>query len=417
MPDDGASPTGARELTAARTRRWDEVLGLLLAMLPPSAVRIRVEGRVIEAVEAMAGRLGAALDAAGRPCTRAHHPAADRPPALPSTAPIPATGPLPATATLSIATLSIATLGTATLGTATLGTATLGTATLGTATLGTATLGTATLGTATLGTATLGTAASAAGAADDTTDGPADIVIGLRTRSTGDDDLDGRADVVVDLHDLSWPVIRRVADRLGVADTWHVSESRAFFAIRATTWDSRFGDDAAAYAAAVADLAPGAGAVVVDVGCGTGRALPPLRAAVGTRGVVLGLDVTPQMLEVARDQGRARPGELLLGDARRLPLASGRVDAVFAAGLVHHLPDIRAGLAELARVCRPGGRLAIFHPSGRAALAARHGRTLRPDEPLAPGQLGPLLAAAGWRLDHHDDASHRFLALASRTSD
>ncbi|MBE3199456.1 class I SAM-dependent methyltransferase [Frankia sp. CH37] len=376
MPDQGALPTGARELTAAQARRWDEVLGLLVAMFPAPAVRIRVEGRAIEAVEAMAERLGAALDTAGRPCARAHHPAAGRPPALPPTTFLAPTAPPPATSTLIAATLTAAASTPGRAGTTT-----------------------------------------APGTTDGPTDGPADIVIGLRTRSTGDDDLDGRADVIVDLNDLTWPVIRRVADRLGVTDTWHVSESRAFFAIRATTWDSRFGDDAAAYAAAVADLAPGAGAVVVDVGCGTGRALPPLRAAVGPAGVVLGLDVTPQMLEVARDQGRARPGELLLGDARRLPLASGRVDAVFAAGLVHHLPDIRAGLAELARVCRPGGRLAIFHPSGRAALAARHGRTLRPDEPLAPGQLGPLLAAAGWRLDRHDDASHRFLALASRTSD
>ena len=65
---------------------------------------------------------------------------------------------------------------------------------------------------------------------------------------------------------------------------------------------------------------------------------------------------------------------------------------------------------------RPGGRLAVFHPSGRAALAARHGRSLRPDEPLSAGRLGPLLTAAGWDLSRYDDALDHFFALASRAS-
>ncbi|MBL7515136.1 class I SAM-dependent methyltransferase [Frankia sp. CNm7] len=157
-----------------------------------------------------------------------------------------------------------------------------------------------------------------------------------------------------------------------------------------------------------------AGAVALDAGCGTGRALPALRDAVGPAGRVIGLDLTPLMLRAAREAGRAVGVTLLVADARHLSVANGAVDAVFAAGLVHHLPDMAAGLAELARISRPGGRLAIFHPSGRAALAARHGRALRPDEPLAAGRLGPMLAASGWHLDSYDDAAHRFLALATR---
>ncbi|OHV51371.1 SAM-dependent methyltransferase [Pseudofrankia sp. BMG5.36] len=196
--------------------------------------------------------------------------------------------------------------------------------------------------------------------------------------------------------------------------SWHVSESQAFFAVRAATWDTKFGDDLPAYAAAVREIGLRAGAVVLDAGCGTGRALPALRDAVGPAGTVIGLDVTSQMLVTTRQRGRATHAALVLADARRLPIAAGAVDAVFAAGLVHHLPDMSAGLAELARVSRPGGTLAIFHPSGRTALAARHGRALRPDEPLAASRLEPLLAATGWRLDSYDDPAHRFLALATR---
>jgi ubiquinone/menaquinone biosynthesis C-methylase UbiE len=104
----------------------------------------------------------------------------------------------------------------------------------------------------------------------------------------------------------------------------------------------------------------------------------------------------------------------VLADARRLPLADSCADAIFAAGLVTHLPDPAAGFAELARVTRPGGRLVLFHPSGRAALAARHGRTLRPDEPLANEPLRRATATAGWELTAYDDAASRFFAVAVR---
>jgi ubiquinone/menaquinone biosynthesis C-methylase UbiE len=153
---------------------------------------------------------------------------------------------------------------------------------------------------------------------------------------------------------------------------------------------------------------------VVDVGCGTGRALVPLRQAVGERGVVIGVDITPQMLAVARVRAESSRAGLVVADARHLPFATSKVDAVFAAGLIMHLPDTDAGLRELARVTRPGGRLVLFHPSGRAALAARHGRALRPDEPLAQTPLSLATHGAGWQLTTYDDSPHRFLAIAVR---
>ncbi|WP_242907205.1 class I SAM-dependent methyltransferase [Actinomadura terrae] len=241
-----------------------------------------------------------------------------------------------------------------------------------------------------------------------------DVVIRLRTRHAPEADTEQVADIVIDLNDTRWPVIRRVVPRLAGHDDWYVAESRAFFAPRAATWDARFGDDMPAYAAAVGEAAVPPGATVLDAGCGTGRALPALRAAVGPTGRVFGVDVTPEMLAVARTTGRAHRATLLVADARRLPFTGTRFDAVFAAGLVQHLPDPAAGLAELARVTRPGGELIVFHPSGRAALAARHGRTPRPDEPLAETRLVRLLASTGWHLKRYDDADHRFFALAVR---
>ncbi|MFD7707196.1 class I SAM-dependent methyltransferase [Streptomyces sp. NPDC059785] len=195
-------------------------------------------------------------------------------------------------------------------------------------------------------------------------------------------------------------------------DHTHVRE---FFTPRAADWDSRFPDDGPAYAAAVTELGLKEGDRVLDAGCGTGRALPPLRAAVGASGVVVGADLTPAMLAAAVRAGRGRAGQLLLADVTGLPLRTGSLDAVFGAGLVSHLPDPARDLRELARVVRPGGRLALFHPVGRAALAARQGRRITPDDLRAEPNLRSVLAAAGWRMTSYVDKDDQFLALAVRT--
>jgi ubiquinone/menaquinone biosynthesis C-methylase UbiE len=187
-----------------------------------------------------------------------------------------------------------------------------------------------------------------------------------------------------------------------------------FFTARAADWDSRFPDDGPAYATAVSAIGLREGDRVLDAGCGTGRALPPLRAAVGPSGVVLGADLTPAMLEAAVRAGRDREGQLLLADVAALPLRSDSLDGVFGAGLISHLPDPTENLRELARVVRPGGVLALFHPVGRAALAARHGRRLTPDDLRAEPNLRPLLAGSGWRLTSYVDEDDQFLAVAVR---
>jgi SAM-dependent methyltransferase len=258
-----------------------------------------------------------------------------------------------------------------------------------------------------------------------------DVSISLRTASGGRhfpvyqkngdrrDKLDRRereerADIVIELHDVGWPVIRRVAAPLAGRGSWYLTETRAFFACRAETWDKKFGDDLPAYSAAVAEAGITRNGIVIDVGCGTGRALPPLREAVGPAGTVIALDMTPEMLAAARPAAQLAAARMVVADARALPFPDGAADAIFAAGLVNHLPDTEAGLRELARVTSPGGLLVLFHPSGRTALAARHGHTVSPDEPLSEGPLRRSTAATGWQLRVYDDAPTRFFAVAER---
>jgi SAM-dependent methyltransferase len=195
-------------------------------------------------------------------------------------------------------------------------------------------------------------------------------------------------------------------------DAHRRDETRAFFGPRAAGWNDRFAEDGPAFAHAIGELGIRQGATVLDVGCGAGRALPDLDAAVGPDGLVLGVDVTDEMLREARRQPGHSP--VVLADAGELPLRAGSCDVVFAAGLLSHLAHPQLGLVELARVTTNGGRLALFHPVGRAALAHKHGRARRPDDPLDPAQLPLLLAASGWHPDFIDDGPRRYLAVATR---
>jgi SAM-dependent methyltransferase len=190
--------------------------------------------------------------------------------------------------------------------------------------------------------------------------------------------------------------------------------TQEFFGDRAAGWDTKFGDDMPTYTAAVARGGYATGATVADVGCGTGRALPALREQVGPSGAVLAVDVTAPMLEMIRSSGRAAVAHLLLADALRLPIRAGSLGGVFAAGLLNHLPDAAAGLVELARVTAPDGRLVLFHPTGRRALAARHGRELGDDEPLSSGPLRASMTGAGWELLEYEDGGDCFFVLARR---
>jgi SAM-dependent methyltransferase len=112
------------------------------------------------------------------------------------------------------------------------------------------------------------------------------------------------------------------------------------------------------FSALVADAAGvGPGQRVLDVACGTGALTRTVAARVGPAGTVLGLDANPEMLAVAR---RLHPSiEWLDGRAEALPLPAASVDAVVSQFGMMFFDDRVVALREMARVLRPGGRLAV----------------------------------------------------------
>jgi ubiquinone/menaquinone biosynthesis C-methylase UbiE len=103
---------------------------------------------------------------------------------------------------------------------------------------------------------------------------------------------------------------------------------------------------------------PAPGECVLDAACGTGI-LARLAAAsrIGPTGRIIGVDFDPGMIAVAREL--LPEGEWQEGDLQQLPFADGAFDLVMCQQGLQFLPDRAAGLRQMHRVLRPGGRVAL----------------------------------------------------------
>ncbi len=126
-------------------------------------------------------------------------------------------------------------------------------------------------------------------------------------------------------------------------------------------------------AAAAADVSLGSRAL--DVCTGTGDLAFELARRVGASGAVIGVDFSEQMLERARDKGAARGSsvDFQQADALELPFPDDAFDAATVAFGARNLADLDRGLAEMARVVRPGGTVVVLDITTPRRLRALHG--------------------------------------------
>jgi arsenite methyltransferase len=105
------------------------------------------------------------------------------------------------------------------------------------------------------------------------------------------------------------------------------------------------------------------GGTALDVGSGPGNVTASLAGAAGPDGLALGVDISRAMLERAvRAESGSNVG-FIRADAQRLPLRDNTVDAVVSLAVLQLIPNPAAALAEMARVLRPGRKLAIMVPT------------------------------------------------------
>jgi arsenite methyltransferase len=105
---------------------------------------------------------------------------------------------------------------------------------------------------------------------------------------------------------------------------------------------------------------PRPGEHVVDIGCGNGLMLPELARTVGPGGQVTGIDPSEDMLASARRLCHDRPNvAIAAGNAATLPLEDRVADKAVSVQVFEYLENVDGALAEIARILRPGGLLAI----------------------------------------------------------
>ena len=141
---------------------------------------------------------------------------------------------------------------------------------------------------------------------------------------------------------------------------------------------------------------------LLDAGCGSGQ----WAIAFAERGArVTGIDLSPEMIRLARDLASTRDLEIewRTGDVTRLADPLAVFDAIHARALLQFVPDVPAALRELRRVLRPGGRLLASVPGALSPIyRASWMRHLPGGDPginyLLPWELENLLLEYGWRV-------------------
>ncbi len=153
------------------------------------------------------------------------------------------------------------------------------------------------------------------------------------------------------------------------ADAMNKQAVAAFFDRLATGWDANAKHPDAVIDRILDRIGLRPGAEVLDVGCGTGILVPDYLA----RGAsVTGVDLSPEMLRLAREKYRGTPGvHFLLADAETAALG-GPYDCVVVYNAFPHFPRPEVLLVHLGKLVKPGGTLTVAHGMSMAQLARHH---------------------------------------------
>jgi SAM-dependent methyltransferase len=146
-------------------------------------------------------------------------------------------------------------------------------------------------------------------------------------------------------------------------------------------------------------------AQLLDAGCGSGRTLLELVAY----GTVCGIELNEDAAEIARSRGL---GEVRVGRLEQLPWPDESFDLITCLDVIEHTPDDRATLAELRRVCRPGGWLLVTVPA-YPALWSGHDEANHHYRRYSRGALRHAAAGAGWQVRRLSSFNSVLLAPAA----
>jgi ubiquinone/menaquinone biosynthesis C-methylase UbiE len=158
------------------------------------------------------------------------------------------------------------------------------------------------------------------------------------------------------------------------------------------------------------------GAIVADIGAGSGYFARRLARAVGSEGTVYGIDIEPGMLRILRDlakkEGVGNVIPILAGvDDPAIP--PGGADLIFICDTIHHIPDLGAYYRKLREAARPGARLVIVDFEKKEAPVGPP-----VEHKLAKDDVVAEAAAGGWKLAKSHDGllPHQYVLELTATS-
>lgn len=197
-------------------------------------------------------------------------------------------------------------------------------------------------------------------------------------------------------------------------------ERALFFDKLSETWDSSGPSPAAIVVGSfLQKLNLRLGSTILDVGTGTGMMIPYLFELKPEK--VIALDLSERMLAKLREKYEAKYGVKLVvsqGDIHNLTLPDATIDAAVCNGVYPHFHDKPKALAELFRVLKPNGILAINHFASKAFINKIHGEAAHPlirQDLLEPvKELAAQVQQAGFNLLEMADNEIEYYSIAKK---
>ncbi len=160
------------------------------------------------------------------------------------------------------------------------------------------------------------------------------------------------------------------------------------------------------------------GQTVLEPGCGTGRLTRILAERVGPNGRVLAIDISPKMVQAARDKvGHMYHVHLQCSALESCSLPWGEVDLVFCHQVFPHFDDKERAAEIIARCLCPGGRLVILHLISSREINDLHrkaGTAVAQDILPEPEEMRRIMARVGLTVEEILDADDRYVLVAQK---
>lgn len=193
--------------------------------------------------------------------------------------------------------------------------------------------------------------------------------------------------------------------------------TRSYFNSKADIWDEKIAETDCTKLENMAknlDIEPGA--VVLDVGTGTGVFIPFLINKIGSKGRLVCLDSAEKMLEKARAKNLKGNIEYVLADIAATDFPDKHFDAVVCYSSFPHFADKPEAIKEISRMLKKSGKLFICHTSSRYAINEFHRQVPELSADIIPGcaEMRQMLSAAGFGEISINDEPSSYLAKAEK---